>query len=104
MVVNAPHYIQWLLHQFKSGGGTVIRRELSHISDVFDLGDGLGSVDAVVNCTGLGARYLDGVNDTKMFPTRGQTVIAYAPHVKETITHIGNISYLCIFHFSFEST
>ncbi|KAG2216213.1 hypothetical protein INT45_002158 [Circinella minor] len=90
VVVNAPHYIQWLLHQFKSGGGTVQRRELSHIRDAFDLDDGLGSVDAVVNCTGLGARYLNGVNDTKMFPTRGQTVIAFAPHVNETVTHIGS--------------
>ncbi|KAI7855423.1 hypothetical protein BDC45DRAFT_439142 [Circinella umbellata] len=49
-----------------------------------------GPVGAVVNCTGLGARYLDGVNDTKMFPTRGQTVIAYAPHVNETVTYIGS--------------
>ncbi|KAI9248044.1 hypothetical protein BDA99DRAFT_525614 [Phascolomyces articulosus] len=96
VVFNAPHYIHWLLHQFKSRGGIVVRRELIHIRDSFDLNDGWGQVDAVVNCTGLRARYLDGVNDTNVYPTRGQTVIVYAPHVKETVTHLGSegITYL----------
>ncbi|KAI8144781.1 hypothetical protein BJV82DRAFT_643977 [Fennellomyces sp. T-0311] len=87
VVVNAPHYLQWLLHQFKSAGGAVVRRTLMHICDAFDLDE--VSVDAVVNCTGLGARYLEGVNDTSVYPTRGQTVIVHAPHVKETITFLG---------------
>ncbi|KAI9321234.1 hypothetical protein BX666DRAFT_2017321 [Dichotomocladium elegans] len=38
--------------------------------------------------TGLGARYLGGVNDTKVYPTRGQTLIVYAPQIKETITFL----------------
>ncbi|KAI9489980.1 hypothetical protein BDB00DRAFT_840341 [Zychaea mexicana] len=90
MVVNAPHYLHWLQHQFKSAGGIIVRRRLLHIRDAFELDDGWGAVDAVVNCTGLGARYLGGVADTTVYPTRGQTVIAYAPHVKETITHLGS--------------
>ncbi|KAI9274904.1 hypothetical protein EDC94DRAFT_509581 [Helicostylum pulchrum] len=43
---------------------------------------------ALINCTGLGARFLGGVQDDKVFPTRGQTVVVYAPHIKKTITHV----------------
>ncbi|KAI8084072.1 uncharacterized protein B0P05DRAFT_578524 [Gilbertella persicaria] len=39
--------------------------------------------------TGLGARFLGGVQDKNVFPTRGQTVIVRASHIKETMTHIG---------------
>lgn len=67
----------------------MVKRALAHISEAFDLGDGQLSVDAVVNCTGLGARYLGGVEDHQVYPTRGQTVVAYAPSIKETITHLG---------------
>lgn len=75
-----------------------MKRALAHISEAFDLGDGLPPVDAVVNCTGLGARYLGGVDDDQVYPTRGQTVVAYAPSIKETITHLGkrhDTIYLC---------
>lgn len=89
VVVNAPHYIRWLQHQFISNGGKMVKRALAHINEAFDLGDGQLPVDAVVNCTGLGARYLGGVEDDQVYPTRGQTVVAYAPSIKETITHLG---------------
>lgn len=75
-----------------------MKRALAHISEAFDLGDGLPPVDAVVNCTGLGARYLGGVEDDQVYPTRGQTVVAYAPSIKETITHLGKYRgniYIC---------
>lgn len=89
VVVNTPHYLRWLLHQFITQGGQVQRATLSHIQDVFGMEHRGGKPDAVVNCTGLGARYLDGVNDIAMFPTRGQTVVVWAPHVRRTITRMG---------------
>ncbi|KAJ7797610.1 hypothetical protein B0H13DRAFT_2168525 [Mycena leptocephala] len=38
------------------------------------------NASALVNCTGLGALFLGDVNDTAMFPTRGETVLLRAPH------------------------
>ncbi|ORZ03300.1 hypothetical protein BCR43DRAFT_483095 [Syncephalastrum racemosum] len=79
VVINTPHYLQWLMHQFLSNGGQVKRQSLTCLQE------GIPSdADAVVHCTGLGARYL--VNDTNVFPTRGQTVIIRAPHIKKTVT------------------
>jgi D-amino-acid oxidase len=34
----------------------------------------------------LGARSLLGVEDTKVYPVRGQVVLAYAPSVNEFVT------------------
>lgn len=39
-------------------------------------------VDAVMVCTGLGARTLGGVEDTAMYPIRGQTVLLRAPWIR----------------------
>ncbi|KAI0059469.1 nucleotide-binding domain-containing protein [Artomyces pyxidatus] len=49
---------------------------------------GIGGI--VVNASSLGARSLIGVEDTKMYPIRGQTIAAYAPNAKEFITVIPN--------------
>lgn len=57
---------------------------MNHISDVFDL-----DADAIVNCTGLGAKTLGGVQDDNMFPTRGQTLIVKGPTIRETTTYLG---------------
>lgn len=49
-----------------------------------------GKVDAVVVCTGIGARFLGGVEDSEVFPIRGQTVIVRAPWVRFGITASGS--------------
>ncbi len=36
--------------------------------------------DVVGNCSGLGARFL--VNDTTVYPIRGQVIRVQAPHIK----------------------
>lgn len=53
---------------------------ITHINEAFD-----GS-DIVVNCTGINARFLGGVEDKSVYPTRGQTVLVRAPHITHTIT------------------
>ncbi|CAO3590251.1 unnamed protein product [Absidia cylindrospora] len=98
VLINSPQYLTWLLKQFLSKGGKLHRQTLNHISEVFDGVEGAktSKVDAVVNCTGLGSLVLGGVNDTKLFPTRGQTVIILGNHIKKTITSYqnGEISYV----------
>lgn len=43
----------------------------------------------IVNCTGLAARFLGGVNDADVYPTRGQTVLVWAPQVKMALSRYG---------------
>lgn len=85
-------YLPWLASQFAALGGEIRRKMISHIDDAIDL----ECADAVVNCTGLSSRFMGGVMDQKLFPTRGQVIVIRAPHVKRTLTHLGNIHVLYI--------
>ncbi|KAJ3186133.1 hypothetical protein HK101_009724 [Irineochytrium annulatum] len=42
--------------------------------------------DIVVNCTGYGALTLGGVEDARVYPTRGQTMLVRAPQVNRMIS------------------
>ncbi|RUS34980.1 LOW QUALITY PROTEIN: hypothetical protein BC938DRAFT_477153 [Jimgerdemannia flammicorona] len=77
--INSSKYLAYLLRSFTALGGTVDRRLVQHIGDVM-----LPGVDIVANCTGLSARTLGGVEDSSVFPARGQIVIIKAPHVDFT--------------------
>ncbi|KAF1800359.1 hypothetical protein V8B55DRAFT_1536843 [Mucor lusitanicus] len=92
VLINTPVYIAWLATKFKELGGEIVQRNVGHIDEVFGLARSL----FVINCTGLGARFLGGVSDKAVFPTRGQTIVVKAPHINRTITHMGaqGISYV----------
>ncbi|RUS16278.1 FAD dependent oxidoreductase [Endogone sp. FLAS-F59071] len=93
VTINTPKYLRYLLDRFTSLGGNIRRASLAHIRDAIDGDD---STNVVVNCTGLMAKFLGGVEDQAMYPTRGQTVIVEAPHVKTNITKFGSdyVSYI----------
>ena len=59
-------------------GVASIREGLTHVLQAF-----LSSTKVVFNCSGIGARSLGGVADTKVYPTRGQVVVIKAPHVQQ---------------------
>lgn len=61
----------------QSDGVPIIRKRISSLDEAYTF----GPVDLVINCTGLGARTLLGVQDTKVYPARGQTVLVRAPKV-----------------------
>lgn len=52
-----------------------VRREFAHICHAADAHHSGKRADLVVNCTGLSARTLGGVEDAEMTPIRGQTVL-----------------------------
>ncbi|KAJ2990552.1 hypothetical protein HDV02_004282 [Globomyces sp. JEL0801] len=78
--INVPVYLTWLLSEFKKRNGRLEHRVINHFNHLFN------DADVVINCSGMGARYLPGVEDQKVYPTRGQTVLVYAPNLKYTIT------------------
>jgi len=56
----------------------MVRKSIRHIDEVVDL-----RPEALIVCLGMGARFLGGVEDNTVFPSRGQTVILRAPWIRD---------------------
>lgn len=76
-LVETPIYMRYLLERFRTLGGAIEERSVSHLADLFR------GVRVVVNCAGLGAREL--VGDEALFPIRGQVVRVRAPEVRRCV-------------------
>lgn len=70
--INTAIYLPWLVSQCLKNGVTFRRAVFNHISEATHPA---GKVDMVVNCTGLGASTLGGVEDKTVVPARGQIVL-----------------------------
>ncbi|GAQ33316.1 hypothetical protein AtubIFM55763_005277 [Aspergillus tubingensis] len=74
--INTAIYLPWLVSQCLSNGVVFKRAHFKHILDAAnDHFHPHGKVDLVVNCTGLMASKLGGVQDSSVVPARGQIVI-----------------------------
>lgn len=74
--INTAIYLPWLVSQCLSNGVTFKRALFEHISDAAYSGfHPHGNVDLIVNCTGLMASKLGGVQDNTVVPARGQIVL-----------------------------
>ncbi|KZP28841.1 nucleotide-binding domain-containing protein [Athelia psychrophila] len=80
LTVTPLRYLPFLKSQLDSRGVKFVRKRLRSIEDVADLA---GRTGIVVNALGLGAKSLLGVQDTKMYPIRGQTILVQAPQCTE---------------------
>ncbi|KAJ3565234.1 hypothetical protein NP233_g7761 [Leucocoprinus birnbaumii] len=106
--IDTPVYLDWLFKRFISLGGRTVRSHIQHLGQIIEGGTTLfdpsesqnktinnnkekkqSKLDALVVCTGLGARSLGGVEDQTMFPVRGQTVIVHAPWVRFGMGEVG---------------
>jgi len=65
-VIDTRRYLPWLMTRLRALGGAVEELEVP------DLATALAGADAVVNCSGLGARELAG--DRELTPIRGEVV------------------------------
>ncbi|CAN6605257.1 hypothetical protein TRVA0_002S05358 [Trichomonascus vanleenenianus] len=90
---NSPAFLKFLKEYLTKHGVTFIRKKVEHIDEAFLSAE----TKVVFNCTGIGARFLGGVEDEKVYPTRGQVVVVRAPHIKfnRAIEGKGYITY-CI--------
>lgn len=73
--INPAIYLPWLVSQAIKAGVVFVRVEFAHICHAADAHHSGKRADLVVNCTGLSARTLGGVEDAEMTPIRGQTVL-----------------------------
>ena len=73
--MDANVYLPWLFSQCKAKNISFVRVELDHIKDAFELHSTGEKADVVINCTGLMASKLGGVEDKTVYPARGQLCI-----------------------------
>lgn len=78
MTINAPKHIEFLYKTLARAGVRFLRRKLLCLEAAYID----PSTNVVFNCTGIAAKTLVGVEDDKVFPTRGQVVLVRAPKVK----------------------
>lgn len=67
----------------------VCRANIKHIDGVARMFGG-PNCRLVVNCTGMGSKWLGGVMDDNMLPGRGQNVLVRAPAVSQAVVAPGN--------------
>ena len=77
-IITMPRYMQWLEGRVAKLGGQLASRTISSLASA------ASGVDAVVNCTGLGAREL--CDDDRLVPVRGQIVRVEDNGVPRAIT------------------
>ena len=75
MCINTAIYLPYLVGECLKAGVTFKRAIFGHISEAADVHQSGKKADLLVNCTGLSALRLGGVEDKKMTPVRGQTVL-----------------------------
>ncbi|KAJ8932816.1 hypothetical protein NQ318_015984, partial [Aromia moschata] len=66
LLTQCTLYLPWAMKKFLDAGGKILEKKVTTLSSV-----GL-HYDVVVNCTGLGAKYL--CDDHKLVPVRGQVI------------------------------
>ncbi|KAH8698607.1 D-amino-acid oxidase [Talaromyces proteolyticus] len=86
--INTAIYLPWLLSQCIKNGVIFKRAVVKHIADAASLHASQKPADLVVNCTGLMARNLGGVEDKTVVPARGQVVVVRNdPGIMATISN-----------------
>ncbi|KAK4695924.1 D-amino-acid oxidase, partial [Lecanoromycetidae sp. Uapishka_2] len=73
--IDTAMYLPWLKSQCLKNGVMFKRSIFKHISEAAQVHQSGKSADVVINCTGLSAGKLGGVEDKDMVPARGQTVL-----------------------------
>jgi D-amino-acid oxidase len=73
--INTALYLPWLASQCLKHGAKIRRGVVQHVADAADLHHSSKRADLVVNATGLSSLRLGGVEDTTMYPARGQITI-----------------------------
>ncbi|SPO22529.1 related to D-amino acid oxidase [Ustilago trichophora] len=95
--INVPLYHKWLLNRFLSLSGRLIISEATSLRSAIHLASSPSSgatvichdtrlwasvgskIDVLVASPGLGARFINGINDQAVHPQRGQVVLVNAP-------------------------
>jgi len=73
-VIDQNYYLKWLYEKLSTMGISFVERKVLSLNELS------GSYDVVINCTGLGSGAL--LNDSLVYPIRGQVLRLKAPWIK----------------------
>ncbi|CAM1509510.1 Fc.00g032490.m01.CDS01 [Cosmosporella sp. VM-42] len=86
LTINAPSHMMYLYKILKEQCGVrFVRKKIPNINSAF----ASPSTKVMFNCIGNAAKLLPGVDDPKCYPTRGQVLLARAPHARSNIMRHG---------------
>ena len=74
--INLTIYLNYLLNTFKSLGGTMQRINISHLNKCIDI-----ETDIMINCLGIHAGTLGGIEDLNVYSAQGQVVVLQLPQL-----------------------
>ncbi|KAG9314126.1 hypothetical protein JVU11DRAFT_4911 [Chiua virens] len=80
--VNPQEYIPWLKTQLSSRGVSFQRQEVRSLEELRPL---VGPKGILVNASSLGSKSIIGVEDTKLYPIRGQAILIRSPEIRECL-------------------
>ncbi|KAG1787789.1 uncharacterized protein HD556DRAFT_1277194 [Suillus plorans] len=80
VTINPFEYLPWLRSELESRGVVFRRQYIRSLDEVKPL---VGKTGLLVNATSLGSRSLIGVEDTTMYPIRGQSIIVERTGLEE---------------------
>ncbi|XP_039992861.1 D-aspartate oxidase [Xiphias gladius] len=79
-------YLPWLEKRFRKAGGQVQQTKVSSLQELSNI------YDIIVNCSGLGSKML--VDDTQVYPVRGQVLKVEAPWLQHFIRAGDGMTYI----------
>ncbi|KZP00667.1 FAD dependent oxidoreductase [Calocera viscosa TUFC12733] len=91
MTVEPPRYLPWLVKQVQAKGVQILRVQVDSLRAALDH---VPEAKAIINCSGIGARYLKDVHDEAVFPERGQTCVIRTTFKKMIIRSGAEYTYL----------
>lgn len=78
--VNPQEYIPWLSSELRARDVEFVRK---HVKTLEELRPLVRTNGILVNASSLGSRSIIGVEDTKLFPIRGQSILVQSPQLQE---------------------
>ncbi|KAL4070699.1 FAD dependent oxidoreductase [Scleroderma citrinum] len=84
--VNPQEYIPWLQSQLIDHGVQFIRKQVRTVEELKSL---VGNDGILVNASALGSKSIFGIEDPKLFPICGQTIIVQSSDLQEFLASTG---------------
>nr|XP_018667703.1 D-aspartate oxidase-like [Ciona intestinalis] len=72
-ICECTSYLPWLIKSIELKGGKLIKKHISSFEDLSDF-------DIIINCAGIGAKFL--TSDKELYPVKGQVYAVEAPWIK----------------------
>jgi D-amino-acid oxidase len=83
-IIETPTYLRYMMRRFTEGGGIIEQHELKSLDEL--------DAPLIVNCTGVWARQV--VNDSSVYPIRGQVLKVEAPQIQQGYMDDENFTYI----------